>query len=75
MTVFTGFFIGVVELIAIVVTGLVVAPDDIGVAQGFFASFRNTGGTIASMLLPLRHPCMGFLWVPISKIVLTCLLQ
>jgi hypothetical protein len=49
MTALTGMAVGFVELLAIVMCTLVVPPDDIGLAQGFFASFRNTGGTIASM--------------------------
>ena len=47
-TIVNGLFIGWVELVAIVVAGLVVPPERIGVAQAFFASTRAVSGTIAS---------------------------
>lgn len=46
-TALAGFANGWVNLVTIVVTGLVAPPNDIGVAQGFFASTRLTFGTVA----------------------------
>ena len=43
-----GLFVGWVELIAIVVAGLVIPPENIGTGQAFFASSRAISGTIAS---------------------------
>jgi hypothetical protein len=44
----TGFFVGWIELICIVIAGLVVPPERIGVAQTFFSSTRAVTGTVAS---------------------------
>jgi MFS family permease len=44
----TGWSVGWIELVTIVVVGLVAPPHDIGVAQTFFASTRQLFGTIAS---------------------------
>lgn len=48
MIVFIGIFVGWVELIAIVVAGLVIPPENIGSGQAFFASSRAVSGEIAS---------------------------
>lgn len=47
VTIMTGFFVGWCELVAIVIAGLVVPPEEIGVAQGFFGSTRAITGTVA----------------------------
>jgi hypothetical protein len=47
-TIMSGFFIGWVELVAIVMAGLVVPPETIGVAQTFFSATRAVTGTVAS---------------------------
>ncbi|KAF2007662.1 siderophore iron transporter, partial [Amniculicola lignicola CBS 123094] len=49
-TAFTGFMVGWTELITIVTAGLVVPPDQIGVAQAFFGSTRAVTGTVASCI-------------------------
>lgn len=58
-TVLAGLANGWVEMVTIVITGLVAPPNDIGVAQGFFASTRLTFGTVAGkskhVLRLLRH--------------------
>jgi hypothetical protein len=43
----TGIFVGWTELITIVMAGLVVPPEQIGVAQAFFGSTRAVTGTMA----------------------------
>lgn len=48
ITIVNGLFIGWVELVTIVMAGLVVPPERIGVAQAFFGSTRAVSGTIAS---------------------------
>lgn len=49
-TVLCGLANGWIEMVTIVITGLVAPPNDIGVAQGFFASTRLTFGTVAGKL-------------------------
>lgn len=50
-----GIFVGWVELIAIVVAGLVIPPENIGTGQAFFASSRATSGTVASESIRLMN--------------------
>jgi hypothetical protein len=52
MTIVVGLFVGWIELIAIVIAGLVIPPENIGSGQAFFASTRAVSGTIASKLIP-----------------------
>lgn len=47
LTLFGGICVGVVEAITIVISGLVVPPEDIGASQGFYTSMRAVTGTIA----------------------------
>ena len=47
LTLFAGICVGVVECITIVISGLVVPPEDIGASQGFYTSMRAVTGTIA----------------------------
>jgi len=49
-TALTGFFVGWCELISIVMSGLVVPPETIGVAQAFHGSTRAVLATVASRL-------------------------
>lgn len=46
----SAFFLGFVELLAIVLVPLTCAPDDIGLACGFQISCRNVLGTIATAI-------------------------
>ncbi|KEF58693.1 uncharacterized protein A1O9_06619 [Exophiala aquamarina CBS 119918] len=46
-TIIAGLANGWIEMVTIVVVGLVAPPNDIGVAQGFFASTRLIFGTVA----------------------------
>lgn len=47
LTILGGLGVGWVEAVAILIAGLVVPPEDIGAAQGLFASMRAVTGTIA----------------------------
>ncbi|KAL1898142.1 hypothetical protein Sste5346_003544 [Sporothrix stenoceras] len=47
LTLFGGICVGVVEAVTIVISGLVVPPEDIGASQGFYTSMRAVTGTIA----------------------------
>ncbi|CAK7202067.1 hypothetical protein SEUCBS139899_004787 [Sporothrix eucalyptigena] len=47
LTTLAGLCVGVVECITIVISGLVVPPEDIGASQGFYTSMRAVTGTIA----------------------------
>ncbi|KAH6970864.1 hypothetical protein BKA56DRAFT_660870 [Ilyonectria sp. MPI-CAGE-AT-0026] len=47
LTILGGLGVGWVEAVAILITGFVVPPEDIGVAQGLLASMRAVTGTIA----------------------------
>lgn len=47
LTLIAGCCVGVIEAITIVMVGLVVPPEDIGVTIGFYASIRAITGTIA----------------------------
>ena len=47
LTLIAGCCVGVIEAITIVIVGLVVSPEDIGVTMGFYASIRAITGTIA----------------------------
>ncbi|CAK7225108.1 hypothetical protein SCUCBS95973_005747 [Sporothrix curviconia] len=47
LTIFAGICVGVIECITMVVSGLVVPPEDIGTSQGFYSSMRGVTGTIA----------------------------
>ncbi|KIW04210.1 uncharacterized protein PV09_04518 [Verruconis gallopava] len=47
-TIMSGFFVGWIELICIVMAGLVCPPEEIGVAQTFFSSTRAVTGTVAT---------------------------
>ncbi|KAF9886358.1 hypothetical protein FE257_011503 [Aspergillus nanangensis] len=49
-TIIAGIFVGWLELVTLVVAGLIVPPNDIGVAQGFYASTRAVGGTISTSI-------------------------
>ena len=46
-TVLAGVGVGWIEMVTLVTVGLVAPPNDIGVAQGFFNSIRQTFGVIA----------------------------
>lgn len=50
ITAMIGLMVGWVELIAIVVAGLVIPPENIGSGQAFFASARAIAGTIATSI-------------------------
>ncbi len=47
LTTLGGVAVGAVECITIVISGLVVPPEDIGASQGFYTSMRAVTGTIA----------------------------
>lgn len=47
LTFLAGLCVGVVECITIVISGLVVPPEDIGASQGFYTSMRAVTGTVA----------------------------
>jgi len=46
-TILAGFFTGWLELVVLVANGLVNLPQDLGLANGFLGSVRNTAGTIS----------------------------
>ncbi|KAJ3547072.1 hypothetical protein NM208_g1696 [Fusarium decemcellulare] len=50
MTIVVGLFVGWVELIAIVIAGLVIPPENIGSGQAFFAYTRAVSGTIVTSI-------------------------
>ena len=46
LSIVIGLFVGWVELVAIVVAGLVIPPEVIGVGQAFFGCARAVSGTL-----------------------------
>lgn len=56
LTLIAGTCVGIIESITIIIVGLVVRPDDIGVAMAFYASVRAITGTIARKLHPRFTP-------------------
>jgi len=49
-TILAGFFVGALELITIIVSGLICQPGDIGLASGLMGSLKQVSGSIAASI-------------------------